>query len=354
MTLSRLLACTFALVSASALGHALPNQFPVASTGGNSGNDYVVDCNNVFSPGSAVTYVQLDGSASFDPDGTPVTFFWFEECPFGFFLDPTSPTPVFAVDMTSTCLRSCLMEVRVSSGGQTTKAFFRVTVQDATAPVLTAPANVLGIWGDATDTAAAGVATAADNCDPAPVITFTDVDVPQPGIGFPEKVIQRTWKVVDCTGLQSTAIQTISLLSPTGDMGFRANLDFDPANCPNAYAPLSTGTIDVLLLSGPGFDATKVVPGSLRLWVRTNPSVSILPSGVLLKDLGKVTAQSFGDCNSSVLDGKRDLRVRFSRATLASQLGLASYPSGQSLDIALTGRMKSGKVFATRDRVTIQ
>ncbi|HTF88897.1 MAG TPA: hypothetical protein VK843_10845, partial [Planctomycetota bacterium] len=78
---------------------------PVVFTGGNSGDDYVVDCNNVFSPGSAVTSVQLDGSASFDPDGTPVTFLWFEECPFATFPDPTSATPIFQLDMTGVCSR---------------------------------------------------------------------------------------------------------------------------------------------------------------------------------------------------------------------------------------------------------
>jgi hypothetical protein len=251
-------------------------------------------------------------------------------------------------------MRTCFMELRVTSGGQTTKAFFRTTVQDASAPVLTVPADVVGIWGDATDTAAAGVATAADNCDPNPVITFTDVNVPQPGIGFPEKVIVRTWTVTDCTGLQTSATQTISLLSPTGAIGYRANLDFDPASCPNAYAPLQTGTVEVMLLGATGFDVTKVIHSSLRLSVRTNPNVSILPTNVHLQDLGSIVAQSYGDCNSAVKDGKRDLRVRFSRAAIAAQLGLAACPSGDTLDLVLTGRTKQGKLFATRDRLTIQ
>ena len=350
----RLLTLTAVLLSGSTLALAQTDSFPVASTGGNVGNDYAVDCNNVFGVGSATTNVQLDGSGSFDPDGTPVTFFWFEECPFGFFLDPTSPTPTYAIDMTGTCLRSCVVELRVTSGGQTTKKQFRVTVQDATPPLIAAPADVLGIYGDLTTPAATGMATAIDNCDPAPLVTFTDVIIPQGAIGTPEQIIQRTFTATDCTGFQSSVMQTITLLSPSGAPGSAANLDFDPANCPNIYSATQAGTVDVVLLGSTSFQVKDVVPGSLRLWVRTNPTVSIAPTSIAQQDLGKVTALSYGDCNSSAHDGKKDLRLRFSRALIASQLGLASMPSGQQLDIALTGKLKSGRVFATRDHLTIQ
>ena len=354
MNTTRILTLAAVLFSSSALSYAQNDAPPVASTGGNVGDDYVVDCNNVFAPGSAVTSVQLDGSGSFDPNGTPITFQWFEECPFGVFPDPTSATPIYQIDMTGVCFRSCVVELRVTSGGQTTKKVFRVTVQDSTPPVVMLPGDVLGIYGDPTAPGFTGSATAVDNCDPAPFISFSEVIIPQGGPGTPEQIIQRTWTATDCTGLQSTGMQTITLLSPSGGSGAFANLDFDPSNCPNMYSPLQTGTVDVVLLGSTSFPVKDVVKSSLRIWVRNHPGVSVAPTSVLTKDLGSITAAAYGDCNSLSLDGKKDLRLRFSRALLASQLGLSSYTSGQSLDIAVTGLMKSGKVFATRDHLTIQ
>ncbi len=342
---------SFALLSA--VGNARPDA-PVAFTGGNSGNDYVVDCNNSFTPGSAVTSVQLDGSGSFDPDGTPVSFWWFEECPYGSFIDPFSPTPVYQMDMTGLCSRSCLMELRVISGGQTTKKFFRITVQDATAPVLISPGDVLGVWGDDTSLSAMGTATALDNCDAAPTVTLSEVILPQVGPGAPEKVIQRTWTAFDCAGLQSSTQQTITLLAPPGAQPERANLDFSPGECPNMFAPARTGTVDVLLLGSPSFKVKDVVLSSLRLTLMRSPGVSILPAGLMTKDLGSIAASSYGQCNSASLDGLKDLRLRFSRLQLSSTLGLGNRASGDVVEIAVFGKLKNGKLFCTRDIITIQ
>lgn len=343
---------TSSLLLISSLAYA--QSPPVVSTGGNSGDDYGVDCNNVFSPGSAVTNVQLDGSASFDPDGTPVTFQWFEECAFGNFPDPTSATPIYVIDMTGVCSRTCVVALRVSSGGQTSVKVFSVTVQDATAPLISIPADVVGIWGDPTSTGATGMATSVDNCDPAPVVTFSDVIIPQAGPGTPEQIIQRTFVSTDCTGLTSSGMQTITLLSPSGGPGNFANLDFNPSLCPNVYSPLQTGTVDIVLLGSAIFPVKDVVNSSIRLWVKTNPNVMILPSAFLSKDLGSITAVAYGDCNSVTLDGKKDLRLRFTSAKLAGPLGLGTYSSGQGVDLMITGMLKNGKQFATRDHLTIQ
>jgi hypothetical protein len=326
----------------------------VVSTGGNSGVDYRVDCNNTFNGGLATTSVQLDGSGSYDPDGTPVTFFWHNECPSGWFDDPTSPAPVYHVDMTGTCSRDCWIALRVSSGGQTTIKGFQVFVQDATPPQLGVPANVVGIWGDPTAVGATGFATATDNCDPAPALTFADAQLVQTGPGQPELILERTWSASDCTGAQATGVQRIELLAPTGGPGERANLDFDPAQCPNVYVPLPTGTVDVLLLGVPTFKSEKVVKNTVRMFVRSNPSVAIAPSAFMLKDLGSLSAANYGDCNSGALDGRKDLRLRFSRSAVNTMLSLAGVQSGQTVDVMVIGKTTGGKLFGTRDVVTLQ
>src|SRR6185503_373205 len=106
----------------------------------NNGGPYVAECTG------PVTAVGLDGSASFDPDGTPVTFFWFDECPFGSFDDPTSATTNFIIDSTGVCSRQCVIVLRVTSGGVTVPCQTTVTVQDTTAPVITCPSDVIELW----------------------------------------------------------------------------------------------------------------------------------------------------------------------------------------------------------------
>ncbi len=347
------------LIALGSLAHAQTNLPPVVSTGGNSGVDYRVDCNNVFNGTSAVTSVQLDGSGSFDPNGTPVTFDWHNECAFGSFDDPTSPTPVYHVDMTGTCARDCWIALRVSSGGQTTIKGFQVFVQDVTAPLLTLPADVVGILGDSIAPAATGTASALDNCDPAPVISFIDTPVPMSGPGQPEVNLRRTWTATDCAGLQTTGVQSIILIATTGQGSEKANLDFDPFNCPNFFSPgPTTGTIDVVLLGAHGFNAQNVDKASLRLSLRTVPNVSILSANVpQLVDTGSITATNYGECNSQAHDGRKDLRLRFTRTALSAQLGLMQLSPGQTVEVVVTGRMrpdKGGKLFATRDSLTIQ
>ncbi len=82
-----------------------------------------------------------------------------------------------------------------------------ITVHDATPPVITCPVNVTIQCTASTLPANTGTATATDNCDPAPVITFTDVIV---GGGCPqERTITRTWLATDACGNTSTCAQTI-------------------------------------------------------------------------------------------------------------------------------------------------
>jgi len=342
-----------ALVLTGTLGLAQTGP-PVANTGGNVGNDYVVDCNNVFAPGSALTTVQLDGSASYDPDGTPVAFWWFEECPFGSFVDPFSPTPVFQVDMTGECQRSCVVELRVISGGQTTKQVFSVDVADVSPPLIYPLVDVIGIWGDDTSPLSTGMPMLVDNCDPAPALGYVDVLVPQGGIGFPESLIERTWLATDCMGLESSYLQRITLIAPTGPAGSSANLDVDPSGCPNFFHAGDRGTIDVLLLGSPEFKAENVIESSVRLWIRTQPNVMVGPSVFTLGDVGSISAGQYGECNSGKPDGRPDLNMSFNRGTFTNQLNLRAYAPGAVVEVMVSGKLLNGKLWATRDSIEIR
>ena len=104
-----LLACSTLLLAQAALADD-PEAPPVCIIGG----PYNAEC------AGAATPVPIDGSASYDPDGTPITIQWFEECPFGFVDDPTSLQANYVIDMTGQCFRQCFLVLRVFSGNQMT------------------------------------------------------------------------------------------------------------------------------------------------------------------------------------------------------------------------------------------
>jgi hypothetical protein len=81
-----------------------------------------------------------------------------------------------------------------------------ITLDDTTAPVLTVPPNVTIECDESTDPSNTGQATATDNCDPAPVITYADVST-----GTCPEIITRTWRATDACGNPATGVQTITL-----------------------------------------------------------------------------------------------------------------------------------------------
>lgn len=83
-----------------------------------------------------------------------------------------------------------------------------ITIRDNTAPILTVPSNRTV---DCADPATAyGVATAVDNCDTDPVITYTDAIVYDPNCPSYQR-ITRTWRAQDCSGNFSTGVQIITV-----------------------------------------------------------------------------------------------------------------------------------------------
>ncbi len=98
-----------------------------------------------------------------------------------------------------------------------TSALAAISLNDVTAPVITCPGNVSVTWADGKDPWATGFATATDNCDPAPVITFVDDRTGLTncmGIGG-RGTITRTWTATDHCGNASSCVQTITVTDST-------------------------------------------------------------------------------------------------------------------------------------------
>ena len=89
-----------------------------------------------------------------------------------------------------------------------------ITIKDVTKPTFTVPAAIT-IYKDENcehndDPSETGdVTDAADNCDPDPVVTYSDVDAPGSCMG--EVIITRTWKVTDDCGNATEKVQIITV-----------------------------------------------------------------------------------------------------------------------------------------------
>jgi hypothetical protein len=113
-----------------------------------------------------------------------------------------------------------------------------ITVHDITAPVITCPSNITINCQVLPLPANTGIATATDNCDAAPVITYTDVNIPGSCTG--NHVITRTWKATDNCGNFSICIQTITIHDVTPPViTCPVNIT---VNCQDPVIPANTGT----------------------------------------------------------------------------------------------------------------
>ena len=340
-----LCAATFVLATAPA-ALAQSDALPVCNNGG----PYTFECTG------PQTQVQLDGTLSYDPDGTPVTFFWFEECPWGFFLDPTSPTPTFVMDMTGFCTRTCVLELRVSSGGQLVKCNTTVTVQDTQAPVITCPPDVVEVWtvgpaGGQTDPSLTGFASASD-CDPNVLITYSDVLQPGTLPGQPETIVTRTWVALDQCGYSSSCQQTITLLSP-GWTNQTYYLDAIKGSCPNALdVNASSGLFTAVIFGRTGYAVADIDQASMTLVRADNVGASVGRMSKLVKDVGRPKLGNPCDCDG-LKDSQLDITLTMSLPSLINSLDLATEATGSTVNLALYFRTNDGKWHTALDCVTI-
>jgi hypothetical protein len=107
-----------------------------------------------------------------------------------------------------------------------------ITVQDTTPPVITCPSDVAVECDESTDPSNTGYASAVDNCDSSPNITYTD----SRNYG----VITRTWKAEDNCGNYSTCQQTITINDTTDPIiTCPQNVTVE---CDESIDPSNTGT----------------------------------------------------------------------------------------------------------------
>jgi len=181
------------------------NSPPVA----NAGSDQTVECN--VRSGALVT---LDGSASYDPDGDPLTYTWKEgETILASGIQPTANVtlPLGTHDI--------VLTVDDGNGG-TASATVTITVQDTTPPTITIQSSITAGTG-AGATACGAVltneillsfASAEDICDGPTTVGLSGV--PE-GNAFPVGTTTITYTGTDAEGNTATATQNVTVVDNT-------------------------------------------------------------------------------------------------------------------------------------------
>ena len=325
----------------------------------NAGGPYFAECQG------AQTIIQLDGTGSFDPEGTALTFKWISECPMVTFSNTTSATPMAIITHTPgtpVCAESCIGNVglEVTSGGQKSACSFDITVDDTLPPVITCPPDLTAVWGIDEDPSNTGYATALDVCDPAPVVTYVDTRVPAQICSGLEEWVVRDWTAVDACGNTSTCTQTITLLSPAGGCSGAgtANLEIDPSSCVNLFDPsVTTGLFSVAVMGKGPFSVDMIDKSSIQL-IRSDVAMAnvnaLRPWTAREADWIKAISYNQFQCSPFGKDGMNELAFRFRRKQVIKKLGLDLLPSGTKVPVAVTGFLKDGSAFWAADILTIQ
>jgi len=122
-----------------------------------------------------------------------------------------------------------------------------IFVQDVTPPVLNVPSDRTVDYHNPTTPSSTGTATATDNCDANPIVSYTDQTIA--GNTIHDYTIVRTWKAVDCANNTSSYNQEITVkdftaLSITCPPDVTANTDFNQswASNINPGVPTFTGS----------------------------------------------------------------------------------------------------------------
>ncbi len=189
----------------SAAATHFPTRSPTATAGKATGNVSVTVVDNVppqVKTKDITVYLDESGQATITPqdvdDGSS------DNC--GIDSMSVSPDSFTCADLGA---NTVTLTVTDTSGNQAS-AQATVTVADNIPPMLTVPADITIECGESTDPTNTGQATAKDNCDSKPKITYSDAT----SNSCPE-IITRTWTATDDSGNSSTGVQTITVQDTT-------------------------------------------------------------------------------------------------------------------------------------------
>jgi VCBS repeat-containing protein len=173
----------------------------------NPGGPYEKQC------GGATTNIQLDGSASVDPNGDPITYSWTSNCLGATFNDSHIANPILTLTSVPGCNVECQVTLCVTDGTHPPVcATTSVHVVDTINPVIQCPPNMTVVRMANVPPPDFAGGTATDNCDVTPAVTHKG-DTNNGGSGCPGSplIITRTYRATDDCGRFVECQQTITV-----------------------------------------------------------------------------------------------------------------------------------------------
>jgi hypothetical protein len=198
----------------------------------------------------------------------------------------------------------------------------------------------------------AGTATAVSTCDPAPVITFQDIDAPDALCKTDrfQRIVQRVWTATDSCGNIASCTQEIHIVRQ------QWQFDFHTRSCPNPVTRGGTGgVIPAAILGGPNQDASLIDPSTIQIWTEHCDGGPLSPIWTNLSDVSSpYTGGERCGCSLGAPDGYADLQMRFSRPALVQALNLNQYPNMTMVRLIITATTYDGCEIMGTDCARVQ
>jgi hypothetical protein len=128
-------------------------------------------------------------------------------------------------------------------------------------------------------------------------------------------------------------------------------VDIRPGLCPNHLSLTGALTVPVAILGTVDFDIENIDPETVRLSREGAPG-ECAPASWTYKDVGTPMIGASPECNDRQGDGLDDLKLDFSVADLAANLGLGEH-AGEAVQLNLTGKIVTGQGIEGRDWVIV-
>jgi len=216
---------------------------------------------------------------------------------------------------------------------------------DHTPPLITCPPEAKVLCGDSTEPENTGFATATDDTDPNPTLTWHDaVETDLCGTDRHDRVITRTWRARDKSGNSATCDQKILVVKTVMEM------DVLPGTCPNEFT-LDCDPLPITILGSDATPASLIQPSSVRVYAFADCSLGgVKPKGLYTGDVaGPRTLGGACNCEVTTPDGRNDMTFFFSKTKLAQQFNLTGLPSGTAVQLVISGKLCTGCDFIATD-----